>query len=164
MRQLLHKRVWIPVPHPLSLLPPPHPMRSLVSVLTLLGLITSAIAYQAPGPPDYAAITAAADVAFEGTVQSVHLAKKDSQLTKVVLRITKVTKGDLKKGDLIAIYHEPGRLDSKRGSGIRSFRCPPFAEFTELLSYSVWASWDAKKKHYFVPGAAWTRNGLSEKS
>lgn len=135
-------------------------MRSLLLILALLGLITSAIAYQAPGPPDYAAITAAADVAFEGTVQSVHLAKKDSQLTKVVLRITKVSKGDLKKGDLIAIYHEPGELASDEGRGIaRRFRCPPFAELNETLSYSVWAQWDPKKKHYVVPTAAWAVNG-----
>lgn len=139
-------------------------MRSLLSILALLGLITSAIAYQAPGPPDYAAITAAADVAFEGSVQSVHLAKKDTQLTKVVLRITKVTKGDLKKGDLIAIYHEPGQLASDFRKGIsHGYRCPPYVELTEALSYSVWAQWDPKKKRYIVPGAAWAVNGSPTK-
>ena len=138
-------------------------MRPLLPAFLLLGLMTCAVAYQPPGPPDYAAITAAADVTFEGKVQSVQLAKKENQLTKVVLRITKVTKGDLKKGDLIAIYHKPGELASDFRKGImRGYSCPSYVKLTGYFSYSIWAKWDAKKKHYFVPGAAWAEEKSSE--
>lgn len=131
-------------------------MRFLAAILAFLGLVATVHAYQAPGPPNYAAISAATDVAFDGTVQSVTLAKKENDFTRVVLLITKVTKGKLKKGDLITIFHEPGEY----GKGRKIFhrwRCPPFAEFFEGTSYSVWAQWDAKRKHYEVPVAAWTK-------
>lgn len=111
-------------------------------------------------PPNYEAMTLAADIVIEGIIEDIKLPTDWQGLTWVSMRVEKVSKGDILPGSNLILFHEPTKLEPiEEGEGKTYYqhrsRCPSLPRSIKSARYKIWAKWDQEKKGYFVPTGTW---------
>lgn len=135
----------------------PQPLHLLLVLLVIP--LAASHAYDHPGPTDYPALHRASDLVVEAEVIDVTPPARITSPTKVTLRVRQVLKGERKKESLLTIYHDSSRSEPRRflffpaPRGVSRFRCPPLPRLEPGESVRLYLRWDAKKKHFILPGA-----------